>query len=48
MGTYFLAYVGSRSVIDLPLNLVAPLKVKKMNKKRKAETAKVIANLVKA
>jgi len=34
--------------MDLPLNLVAPLKVKKMNTNKKAETARVTANLVKA
>jgi hypothetical protein len=48
IGTYFLAYVGSRRVIDLPLNLVAPERVKKMNTNRKAATARVIANLVRA
>jgi hypothetical protein len=48
IGTYFLAYVGSRRVIDLPLNLVAPLRVKKMNTNKKAITESVMASLVSA
>lgn len=48
IGTYFLAYVGSRRVMDLPENLVAPDSVRKMNVNMNKDTAIVIANLVRA
>lgn len=40
--------MGSSKVIDLPLNLVAPETVKKMNTKMKAAPATPRASLVKA
>ena len=46
IGIYFLAYVGSKSVIDLPLNLVAPDTVRAIKMRPSEAVAAPMTTLV--